>query len=414
VTATTIKLGFTYVDFACLAKYVDNTQGDDEKIMQVFVDDINKSGGVLGRKLEVVSKKLCPLDQASTAKACTELTDDEKVFAIFGVYDTEPPGDGTNKLCVSRDKETIQINHLVRKEIIDQVKPGLLLTTDITAERNLDAVLSLLKSQNTLAGKKIALLADQNTQAAAETRVKAAATAMGIQQGSTAVLSITNEETTAAQGQLDSFIEKWKSEGVNALVMAGPSVSAKQFVEKIKKAIPAMVLITNITETGGQAKDETASVQKGEITSNPYEGLLTASGATSDETFQSPGVQACVKIYETATGEKVIPPSQLTPGERGEGKPKRVEVYIGIQDRCGELSLFTQIAEKAGANLTNDTWMATVKNFGKIDLVTSPYGSLREGKYDADDAARLVVFDSSIPALGDYKPLSELKDIGNG
>ena len=41
--------------------------------------------------------------------------------------------------------------------------------------------------------------------------------------------------------------------------------------------------------------------------------------------------------------------------------------------------------------------------------MTSPFGSLGDGKYDADDAARLVAFDSSI---GDYKGLTELKNIG--
>ena len=53
-------------------------------------------------------------------------------------------------------------------------------------------------------------------------------------------------------------------------------------------------------------------------------------------------------------------------------------------------------------------------SFGKITLVTSPFGSLTEGKYDADDALRLVAFDSTIPANGDFKPLTELKDIGSG
>ena len=36
--------------------------------------------------------------------------------------------------------------------------------------------------------------------------------------GSTAILTITGTDTTAAQAQLDSFIEKWKTEGVNAVL----------------------------------------------------------------------------------------------------------------------------------------------------------------------------------------------------
>jgi hypothetical protein len=410
VTATSIKIAFVVVDFACLAQFIDNTQGDDEKIIKVFVDDVNKNGGILGRQLEFIFKRSCPLKQDEVAKLCTELTDDAQVFAVLGVYDTEPPGDGTNKLCLSRDKETVQINHILKQAIIEQAKPGLLLTPDIAAERHLDAVLSLLQQQNTLAGKKIALIGDQNAAPPAEPRLKKAAAAMGIQQGSTAVLTITSEETTAAQAQLDSFIEKWKSEGVNALVMAGGAVSAKQFVEKIKAAIPNMLLITDITEVRGQAQDEVKAGKN----PNPYEGMLAADGPSALETFNSTAVQKCVKTYEDATGEKVIAPDKLNEGQSGVGAPKRIEVYIGVEDRCTELSVLKQIAEKAGANLTNDTWTAAVDSFGKISLPNSPFSSFKKGKYDADDAFRLVSFDSSIAGGGDFKPLSELKDIGNG
>jgi hypothetical protein len=231
---------------------------------------------------------------------------------------------------------------------------------------------------------------------------------LGIQQGSTAVLTITSEETTAAQAQLDSFIEKWKSEGVNALVMSGAAVSAKQFVEKIKGAIPNMTLITDVTEVRGQAQDEVKAGKN----PNPYEGMLAANGPSALETFNSAPVQKCVKTYEDATGEKVISPDKLNEGQNGVGAPKRIEVYIGIQDRCTELSMLKQIAEKAGANLTNDTWTAAVDSFGKISLPSTPFASLKKGKYDADDAFRLVSFDSTIAGGGDFKPLSELKDIG--
>src|SRR5687768_3877926 len=381
VTATTIKIAFVVVDFKCLEQFIDNNQGDDEKIIKVFVDDMNKKGGILGRQIEYVFRKNCPLKQDEVAATCTELTDDEKVFAVLGVYDTEPPGDGTNKLCLSKEKETVQINHILKQSVIDQAIPGLLLTPGIAAERQLNAVLSLLEQEKTLAGKKIALLADQNSQAGAEPLVKEFATGAGLQQGSTAVLTITSEETTAAQAQLDAFIEKWKSEGVNALVMAGLSISAKQFVEKIKANIPDMVLIADATEVGTQARDEALAG----VSPNPYEGMYAASGPSAIDNFNSAGLQACIKIYEEATGEKVLSPVELAEGETGVGAPKREEVYIGIQDRCSELSMLKQIAEKAGANLTNDTWIAAVHGFGKIELPNTEFASLKEGKYDADD-----------------------------
>ena len=72
--------------------------------------------------------------------------------------------------------------------------------------------------------------------------------------------------------------------------------------------------------------------------------------------------------------------------------------------------MFKTIAEKAGANLTNATWVDTVNKFGSISLVSTNIASLHTGKYDADDAFRLEAFDSSIAPNGDWKPLTELAD----
>ena len=38
---------------------------------------------------------------------------------------------------------------------------------------------------------------------------------LGVDTGTTAILAISGSDTTQAQGQLDSFIERWKSEGVD-------------------------------------------------------------------------------------------------------------------------------------------------------------------------------------------------------
>ena len=63
------------------------------------------------------------------------------------------------------------------------------------------------------------------------------------------MLTITGTDTAAAQAQLDSFIEKWKTEGVNTIYMAGLTAPAKQFVEKIKAAMPDALLIADADST---------------------------------------------------------------------------------------------------------------------------------------------------------------------
>ncbi|MEY2422081.1 MAG: branched-chain amino acid transport system substrate-binding protein [Acidimicrobiaceae bacterium] len=395
-----------YIDFDCLiavpAIDIHFTQGDTEKITKAVVDDINNNGGILGRKLEVVFHKICPLQGDASATACTAMTDDEKVFAVLGTYDT-PPSPGTNQLCVTRDHETVLIANLVKKTTIDEAPPGLLIMPGILAERRLDAMYNLIKQQKLLAGKKIAVLGDQDTGENADKVTKAAAASIGIETGSTAVLTITSEDTSAAQTQLDSFIEKWKGENVSALLMSGLLVSAKQFVEKIRERMPNILLISDDSSSAEQAQDEVAQGKS----PNPYEGMITMSGLTDVETFNLPAVQKCVKAYESATGEKVVPPDQVKPGSDGTS----IKTYQGVQDRCNEFAVLKLVAEKAGANLTNETWAAAVNSFGSFPLPTNEIASLKQGKYDVEDGFRLGAFDSSIKPSGDFKKLTELLDV---
>jgi ABC-type branched-subunit amino acid transport system substrate-binding protein len=402
ITATEIKIGVAAVDFKCIADFVDFNQGDAEKIITALVADLNKKGGIGGRQLKIVFKSLCPLQPQDTQAACTAFTDDEQVFAVIGVYDT-PPSDGSNQLCLTKDKETILIDELTTQKTMDGATDGLLLSPHINPERRLTALLSLIKQEKQLDGKKVALLADQNNQEAAQKAVTDFASAAGLETGDTAVLTITNDDTTAAQQQLDSFIEKWKEQKVTALVMAGLLVSAKQFVEKIRAALPDITLVADDSGVGEQASDE---VKAGK-TPNPYEGLLTLNGLNDDETFALQPVQDCVKAYETESGDKVIAPKDLKPGADG----KTAKVFEGLEDRCNELAILKQLFEKAGPNPTNDSWIAAVNSFGTLKLPTSPIASFDDGKYDADDGFRLATWDSTISTSGDFKPLGEIADV---
>ena len=60
VTADTIKLGVVMVDYSSIADFVDFTRGDQKQAYQIFIDDINKNGGVGGRKIEPVFQTVRP------------------------------------------------------------------------------------------------------------------------------------------------------------------------------------------------------------------------------------------------------------------------------------------------------------------------------------------------------------------
>lgn len=407
VSATDIKVGIAIIDYESIADFVDFERGDQEKTAQIYVDYINKNGGVGGRKITPVFKSYEPIPGRTPdpLSLCTSWTEDDGVFAVLGVF-IDFTGQG--QLCITKEHNTVHIGHELEQPWIDESPPGLLLTPDTTKEQAAAVFVPLLISTGKLKGKTVGFLADQNAADRVEGFVVPAMKKAKVKTGSTAVLNITGTDTSAAQAQLDSFIEKWKDEGVNTLYMSGLLASAKQFVEKIKAAMPNLQLLADSSSTAAQGQDE---VKAGK-TPNPYEGMLGIIGATSEENWgqKNAVLQQCVDLYEKATGTKVAGPNEVTTNAKG----KTVEIYIAVTDFCGELFMFRDIAEKVGPNLTTKNWQKTVDKFGTIELAATDIGSLCKGKYAADDAFRLGAFDSSIGETGDWKAVTPVKDASAG
>jgi hypothetical protein len=407
VSADSIKLGIAIIDYAAIADFVDFTRGDQQATAQIFVDYINENGGVGGRMIEPVFKSYPPIPgmEPSPLALCTAWTEDDEVFAVLGVF-IDFTGDG--QLCLTRDHETVHIGHELEQPWIDESPGGLMLTPDVTKETAARNVINLMLEEGSLEGKTVAVLADQDAEGRANDVIVPGLEAGDVELGSTAILTITDEDTAQAQSQLDAFIERWKTEDVNAIFMAGLLVSDNQFVEKIKAALPDALLITDASSTAQQAQDANAAG----VSPNPYEGMLSAEGPSASEAWADKNelYQTCVDVYEEATGTTIPGPDELTPNAQG----KTEELYVAVRDFCGELMMFKTIAEKVGPELTIENWQRTVDEFGAIDLVSTDIASLCEDKYAADDASRLVEFDSSIGEQGDWRGLTEVEDASGG
>ena len=407
VSATEIKIGIAIIDYDSIKDFVDFERGDQQKTAQIFVDSINKNGGINGRKIVPFFKtyKPTPGSKPDPLSLCTSWTEDDGVFAVLGVFIDFT---GQALLCVTKEHNTIHIGHELEQPWIDESPPGLLLTPDTTKESAAKVLVNLLSQQGKLKGKKVGILADQNSEARVTGAVEPALKKDGVKTGSTAVLTVTGADNSAALAQLDAFIEKWKSEGVNAVYMAGLPTSGKPYVEKIKQAIPKALLVADAEKAAEYGQDE---VKAGK-TPNPYEGMLSTNGNTLSERWahKSPLLQQCVDTYEKATGTKV--PGPENPAKSSSGKT--IELSIAVTDFCGELSMFKTIAEKVGPDLTIKNWQKTVNDFGPIDLVTTEIASLCKGKYAADDAFRLLTFDSSLGTVGDWKAITPAKDASGG
>jgi Periplasmic binding protein len=400
VTATTIKLGIAMVDFNCIKAFVTEARPKQQAAYQAFVDDINDHGGINGRKIVPVYKTVCPIGNTAGLAACTAFADDSKVFAVIGEF-----GQITKDipLCVAKQHNLPLVTYGLSQDMIDQAPPGLLVTPDILPDRRVRVIMALLKSKHTLDGKTVAVLADSNSKARVDATIKPALSGMNTKQASTGILTISGSDTTQAQSQLDSFIERWKTEHISALVLVGSAVESKTFVEKVRAAFPAITIVADSTDILNGAQDE----QKAHVVPNPYTGMITAEGRTGLQHSQTAHFKMCKSIFEAHTGITVPSPNVII--KLGDGRQN--QIYGEEEDACALVTMFKLIAQRVGTNLNDANWAQVVDNYGTIDIPSTDFASLHARKYDADDTYGLVAYDPTIGAAGDWKQLTPVANV---
>jgi len=82
VSADSIKIGVTYTDLSAIKDIMDLDHGDYASAFQALADDLNASGGINGRKLEIVQAPVSPIGTEAGTTTCVQMTEDEKVFAV--------------------------------------------------------------------------------------------------------------------------------------------------------------------------------------------------------------------------------------------------------------------------------------------------------------------------------------------
>lgn len=403
VTANTVKIGIALVDFSCIEQFVNQIRINQDQIYDDFIKYVNTHGGLDGKSIVPDYQSFCPIQSAPALALCTKFTEDDHVFAVIGNF-VDFSGDAQE--CVAKDHDTVLMTFQLTQAEIDQAPPGLMVLPGVTPERTDAVLISLLQKSHLLAGKKVAVLGELVSQNVVNDSVLPKLRQAGVSLGSTAILDVTGTDTSAAQTQLDSFIQRWKSEGVNALYVSGTQVASQQFIETVRAQMPNVMLISddNSTDVLGYGQQEREIGRN----PNPYEGIITAGGPTSPEYDQSANWKFCASVYQQETGKVAPNAESVIPGPNG----KTLDTYGNINDACQLLFEFQEIAQRAGKYLNNQTWVHAVDTYGPIrDYGAGQYNSLHTGKYDDDDTFRLEQFVSSSGPKGDWKALTPLEDI---
>jgi hypothetical protein len=323
------------------------------------------------------------------------------VFAVVGSF-VDFSGDA--QTCIANQEHRVLLTFNLTQAIIDRSPPGLIVTPGDIPERQASILIQLLEKQKTLEGRTVAVLGDTTESSVVNGTIVPALRKAGIKMGSTAILDVgTSGDTTAGLAQLDSFIEKWKTEHVNALILVGAAASSKQFVNEVKADIPDMQLIADTTSVLSSGQDDV----KAHINPNPYDGIITAEGRVGLEHSKTPHFKYCNDIYRSATGQNIPLPNVVVKLANG----KQNDIYGNAEDACSFITMFQDVADRVGKNLNDTNWTSTVNNFGPIQVMNTDYASLHTGKYDADDTYGLVQFDPSLAPIGNWKHLTPIENV---
>ncbi len=349
VTSDSIKVGIVWVDLSSLVSVLHINQGDFPKAYQAMVDDINAHGGIHGRKLDATIVGVNPTSQSGADQACTQLTQDDKVFVAVGFFLAD------NVLCYVNTNATATIGGAQTAVRVAQAKAPWY-STDAGENLEINVVKSLAK-----AGKlngKVAVMATAADQDLLNNKIKPALTAAGIKPVSSAILDAPTNDTTATYAQAATISEKFKSDGATQVLLVGTSAPGSYLPGLAKTDYRPQLVISNLT--GIQAytsnKGNDFTVLKDAISGGPNlppDQRLALGGPT----------KACMDVQRKAG--LVIKPSSTVP----EGQPDQ---FVASALACQQMVLLEAILQKAGPTLNYGTFAAAGNSLGKIVLPTFP------------------------------------------
>ena len=116
VTKDEIKVGITNIDFSSIRNIVDIDHGDYEAAYRAVIKDVNKHGGINGRTVAPVFAAVSPVGTVAQQEACVKLTEDEKVFAAIGFFNTDAP------LCYVEQHDTPVVGGNITQEYLARAK----------------------------------------------------------------------------------------------------------------------------------------------------------------------------------------------------------------------------------------------------------------------------------------------------
>jgi hypothetical protein len=337
VTASTIRIGIPYVDFAAVrAIGVNLNPGNYPDAYQALIANMNAHGGILGRHIVGYLLAVDPVGPAPAATSCTALTQDDRVFLAI---------DPLMPDCYLADNvPTINGSGLEQKASSPGWAPNFTITPPSSAYDPLQ--LSAYSKLGVFKGKKVGVFGGDPTDGPEMAIVEAALKKLHVDVIQTAIDPAPTGDDAAAYAQAAVIGARFKSAGVNEVVAVGDgSATWPGALEANQSSYNPSWVATNSADLNGYlAGPNNPTYVTNMVTSTP---LIQAAQA-----WPNPAIQRCVGIIRRAFPSDVIaaPPKVAT------SQSLKVTTYGAPITACVNLALFAAIAKLAGRNLTESSF----------------------------------------------------------
>ncbi len=309
VTATTVNVVFPIVNLNSeagkLGFATDVEYGEQTKAIKFFVNQVNKAGGIHGRKINPMIVSFDPQDEAGMQALCKDWTEGSP--PVFAVVDGLGAWNGDNELCVTQQGQTPMIAAWTTTSQWTQLGSPYLWWTGPDDAAVLAALVQWGHGAKLLGGSaKVGVLAGDRTsdQNALKGDLLPDLKKIGVTP-TVVTVAAGNDSTATTNSDVQLAVERFKAAGVTSVIPLVPEPAFFPYVgaETAQQYFPKLLL-----------SDYEQSIGLGlGLIPIPYEKALDGQEGVTTETLggfddarpqsrggYDPGIRSCYKAWHAA------------------------------------------------------------------------------------------------------------------
>ncbi len=403
VVGNTINVVFPISNLSSLSGTL-GFAGDAEFAQQktainIFVDAVNRAGGINGRKINAMIVNFDPTNETLMRSLCKQWTEGSP--PVFAVVDGLGSWTGDNQLCITQEGHTPFIGDWTTvTNWTDQGSPYLWWTGPDQADI-LRTLVSWGQQADLLGhGRKVAVLAGDRTsdQTALDDYLLPDMKHAGLPAPMVETIPAETSEQSATTAQAPLIVQRLKAAGVQSVIPLAPFNAVFPYLqnETQDNYFPRLLLSdyeSSINYTLGLIPtpyDKALNGQEGITvqTLGGIDGPLPESQGGYDS-----GVRSCYTTWHAAH-PKPIPGQTLINGEQAS---HFIEAQGPIAGWCQEIRLFAKAATDAGPDLNRRTFVQAMSRIKDFPGAWTPTLTFGPEKFAGPSEYQVVQLHNNVP-----------------